>query len=237
MQAKDVLVKTPAPAASTAVAPKKAPALKVESAKMEADARVQTRKPVEPAKPVVAKVPGEDVRNGVSIFGQIFGPIVTVQETASSLKGVSLVTKLASVPFLGKAVQLVAPVGEMIARSTLGKAVVRHAQGIANLPFFRSPAFQAVWGKVKPALKGISVLLTAFDGYAFVRTLLNKDASVARKALTGGRFLANLAALVVMLRLPNAGVALANIPAFVGNLFEYSLMWLNGKEAKEAKAA
>ena len=234
MQAKDVLVKTPAPVKA---APK-APSLKVEAkpASMTADARVEAKKPQRPVKDVVAKVPGEDVRNGASIFGQVFGPIVTVQETAQSLKGVSLVSKLANIPFIGKAVQLLAPAGEMIARSPIGKAVVRQAQGFAKLPLFRSPAFQAVWGKVKPALKGLSVLLTAFDGYAFVRTLFNKDASVARKALTGGRFLANLAALIVMFRMPQAGVALANIPAFLGNICEYALMWLNGKEAKAAKA-
>lgn len=211
MQVKDIQVKAPvAPAAPKATAAKaKAPA----PAQAPQDRFVATQKDDRKAPPSPsAKVPGEDVRNSLSIAGQIAGPIVTAKQTIGMLAKATFKS-----PLLAKAAHF----------------ATRSAGALGKLPLFRSPALATGLKWVGRGLPFLGAAILAFDGFAFFKTILNPEASGMRKFLTSGRFLFNAIATAVSF-IPGAGFVYSLAPALVGNVFEYGLMKQNADEAKQA---
>lgn len=222
MQANDVMLKSPA---LKAVPATKAPTAKPGQAapKLASDSFVKApakpkpasekSKPARKAPPSPsAKVPGEEVRNTLSIASQVVGPAVTAKQTIGMLAAASFKS-----PLLQKGAE----------------ALVRFAGAASKLPVIRSAAVGSSLKLLGRAMPFLSAGILAFDGFAFFKTIFNPQASGTRKALTTGRFLANAVATAVSF-IPGAGFVYALAPALVGNVFEFGLMKLNSKEEKQA---
>lgn len=222
MQVQDIVVKPPVAAAKAPRDPvAKAPALKAAVPALQKDrfepapkaaqikaAKVARKAPPSPS----AKVPGEEVRNTLSIAGQVVGPVVTAEQTLGILSAATFKN-----PLFGKA----------------ASALVHYAGAIGKLPLFRHPAVHSGVKLMGRAMPFLSAGILAFDAFAFVKTIANPEASGMRKFLTTGRFIANAVATGVSF-IPGAGFVYALAPALVGNVFEFGLMKLNKDEAKQA---
>lgn len=176
----------------------------------EAKAEAPKKAPPSPS----AAVPGEDVRNTVSLTNTILGPLVTLKQ------GVGM---LASATF----------------KSRMGTSLAQGAVKVAEkaskfLPFLKSPIATKSLQLVGRGLPFISAGILAFDAFATVKTFMNPEASGTRKALTAGRFLFNAIATAVSF-IPGAGFIYSMPPALIGNVFEIAMAKLNTKEAAAAQ--
>jgi hypothetical protein len=171
------------------------------------EAKTETQKgPKSPS----AAVPGEDVRNGVSLTGTVLGPLVTLKQGIQMLATASFKSRLAT---------------------SAAQGIVKGAEKLGKfLPFIKSPVVAKGLNLIGRGLPFISAGILAFDGFATVKTFMNPEASGMRKALTAGRFLFNAIATGVSF-IPGAGFLYSLAPALVGNGFELAMAKLNGSEA------
>jgi hypothetical protein len=176
----------------------------------------QDAKPEAPKSPPspVAAVPGEEVRNTVSITGTVLGPIVTLRQSLGML---------ATATFKSPVI------------TTVAKKIVSAAGFLNKFKVFNNPLTQAGMRHASRALPFIGAGILAFDGYATVRTFMNPEATGTRKALTAGRFLFNAIATGVSF-IPGAGFIYSLLPGLIGNGFEVAMARLNAKEAAKAQA-
>lgn len=176
----------------------------------------QEAKPEAPKSPPspAAAVPGEEVRNTVSITGTVLGPIVTLRQSLGML---------ASATFKSPVI------------TTVASKVVKAAGFLSKYKVFNNPITQAGMRHASRALPFIGAGILAFDGYATVRTFMNPEATGTRKALTAGRFLFNAIATGVSF-IPGAGFVYSLLPGLIGNGFEVAMARLNAKEAAKAQA-
>ncbi|MFN3428913.1 MAG: hypothetical protein ACK46X_03050 [Candidatus Sericytochromatia bacterium] len=177
----------------------------------------------EPAEPKAAKkappspsaaVPGEDVRNTVSLTNTILGPLVTLKQGIGMLASATFKSRMGT---------------------SLAQGAVKAAEKASKfLPFLKSPIAAKSLQLVGRGLPFISAGILAFDAFATVKTFMNPEASGTRKALTAGRFLFNAIATGVSF-IPGAGFIYSMPPALVGNVFEIAMAKLNTKEAAAAQ--
>jgi hypothetical protein len=166
-----------------------------------------------PAANVVATAPGEETRNKLSIFGMISAPFVQV------FQGITTLAK--------------ATVANPLLHSII-KGPVKAAQFLNNMPFLKNPLLLGGVKLLGRCLPFLSAAILAFDGYATVHTLRNKEASGERKLWTSLRFAANAVGTGLSF-IPGWGM-IAAIPAgLIGNVFEFKVMKLNKEEAQAAK--
>jgi hypothetical protein len=162
-----------------------------------------------------AAVPGEDVRNTVSITGTVLGPLVTLKQGIGALANASFKSRIGT---------------------SLAQGVVKAAEKASKfLPFLKSPIATKSMQLIGRGLPFISAGILAFDAFATVKTFMNPEASGTRKALTAGRFLFNAIATGVSF-IPGAGFLYSMPPALIGNVFEIAMAKLNTKEAAAAAA-
>lgn len=201
------------PADKTAVMTKDRLVVKNKPADKKADEKADSKPAAPTANAAVA--PGEDARNKLSIFGMISAPFV------QAFQGI---TTLAKATFANPLVQ------------TVVKGPVKAAKYLNNLPFLKNPMLLGGVKLLGRCLPFLSATILAFDGYATVHTLRNKEASGERKIWTSLRFAANAVGTGLSF-IPGWGM-IAAIPAgLIGNVFEFKMMKLNKEEAKEAQQA
>jgi hypothetical protein len=177
----------------------------------EAKAEAPKKAPPSPS----AAVPGEDVRNTVSITGTVLGPLVTLKQGIGALANASFKSRIGT---------------------SLAQGVVKAAEKASKfLPFLKSPIATKSMQLIGRGLPFISAGILAFDAFATVKTFMNPEASGTRKALTAGRFLFNAIATGVSF-IPGAGFLYSMPPALIGNVFEIAMAKLNTKEAAAATA-
>ena len=180
--------------------------------KVEAKAETKKDEPKKLPSPSAA-VPGEDIRNSVSVTGTVLGPIVTAKQVLGTLANATFKSRVAT---------------------TAAQGVVKAADKLGKfLPFLKSPAVAKGMTLIGRGLPFISAGILAFDAFATVKTFMNPEASGTRKALTAGRFLFNAIATGVSF-IPGAGFIYSLAPALVGNGFELAMAKLNAKEAAKA---
>ncbi|MNS72813.1 hypothetical protein D3C72_1062330 [compost metagenome] len=178
------------------------------------DAKAEAPKKKSPPSPSAA-VPGEDVRNTVSITGTVLGPLVTLKQGIGALANASFKSRLGT---------------------SFAQGVVKVAEKAGKfLPFLKSPVATKSMQLIGRGLPWISAGILAFDAFATVKTFMNPEASGTRKALTAGRFLFNAIATGVSF-IPGAGFLYSMPPALIGNVFEIAMAKLNTKEAAAAAA-
>lgn len=173
----------------------------------------KTEEPAKKAPPSpAAAAPGEEVRNKLSIGGQILGPIVTIKQSLGMLANLTIKNPLVK---------------------GLVHGLVRGSTFLGTkLSFLRSPAVTTGLKWIGRGLPFLSAGILAFDAYATYHTFTTPGASTLRKGLTLGRFISNAVATAVSF-IPGAGMVYALIPAWIGNGFEFAMMKLNADEAKK----
>jgi hypothetical protein len=175
--------------------------------------QLSVRRPAPKAPEAEAKasveVPGEDVRNSVSLTGTVLGPVVTAKQSVGMLASATFKN-----PLLAKL--------SNVAGKTAGFA--------SKFKFLTNPAVTGGLKVVSRALPFLGLGLLSFDGYATVKTFMTPEASGTRKALTAGRFLFNAISTGVSF-IPGAGFVYSLLPGLVGNGFEIAMAKLNAKEA------
>lgn len=198
--------KSPAPAPAAKAPAPKGPAMTADRVDL-SDKKAEDKKAAPDAP---AAVPGESVRNQVSLFGTVAGPVVTAKQ------GVNMLAKMNfKQNFLQKGADF----------------VVKNATKLGGLKFFSSVAFQTGFKWVGRCLPVIGAGILAFDGYSAFKTFTDPEASTKRKVLTGGRFAFNALGTVLNF-IPGVGM-IYGIPAgLVGNAFEYLTMRMNAKGEK-----
>lgn len=197
-------------------APQAAPADK--TAVMTKDRLVVKNRPADkkPAAPTAnaAVAPGEEARNTLSIFGMVSAPFVQAFQGITTLAKATVANPLLH---------------------TLVKGPIKAARYLNNLPMIKNPMLLGGIKLLGRCLPFLSATILAFDGYATVHTLKNKEASGERKLLTSLRFAANAVGTGLSF-IPGWGM-IAAIPAgLIGNVFEFKMMKLNKDEAKQATA-
>lgn len=165
------------------------------------------RRPIAPADDKKVTAPGEGVRNKLSIFGMVAGPLVMIQQ------GVDMVGDLT---FRNPLFQ------------TVAQPLVRAANIVGRIPILSKPLVQSGLTKIGRALPFLGATLLVFDGYAAVRTLTTKDASDTRKFLTVGRFAMGAITCGINF-IPRVGMVAGIIPGLIGNVFEFALMKRNAQ--------
>lgn len=151
------------------------------------------------------EVPGEDIRNQVSLTGTVLGPVVTAKQTVGMLANASFKNRLLA---------------------GVSKLAGKVAASAGQLRFLSSPV---VSGGLKTISRGLPIIglgLLGFDGYATVKTFQNPEASGLRKGLTLGRFVFNAIGTAVSF-IPGAGFVYSLAPSLVGNGFEIACAKLN----------
>lgn len=204
-----------APVKLTVARTEKAPSIaqdKLAVAKRPAENKAADQKA--PPSPTAA-APGEEVRNKLSIGGQILGPIVTIKQSLGMLASLTVKNPLLK---------------------GLVHGIVRGTTFLGTkLRFLSSPALTTGLKWVGRGLPFLSAGILAFDAYATYHTFTTPGASTLRKGLTLGRFISNAVATAVSF-IPGAGMVYALIPAWIGNGFEFAMMKLNADESKQAPA-
>lgn len=164
-------------------------------------------KPVKPAADAVVTAPGEDVRNKLSVFGMVAGPVVMLQQAIDIVGNLTFKNPLFQ---------------------TLTKPLVHTAGFLGRMPLLSKPLVQSGLTKVGRALPFLGVGILAFDGYAAAKTLTNDQASSTRKWLTAGRF--GMGVITAGLNfIPRVGMVAGIIPGLIGNVFEFALMKRNAQ--------
>lgn len=157
------------------------------------------------------EVPGEDIRNQVSLTGTVLGPVVTAKQTVGMLANASFKN-----PMLGH----------------IGKLAGKVAAAAGKVRFLSNPIVTGGLKTISRGLPFIGLGLLGFDGFATVKTFMNPEASGLRKGLTLGRFVFNAIGTAVSF-IPGAGFVYSLAPSLVGNGFEIAMAKLNaGKGSK-----
>lgn len=191
----------PAPAARP-VAPKR-PGIAADSVSLSEKAETQPS-----AAP--SMLPGETIRNNVSLAGSVAAPLVTAKQSVNMLASASF-----RQTFLQKAANL----------------AVGLANKVGALKIFANKGFQKSFNGVGKALPWLGAGVLAFDGVSAAKTLTDDKASTKRKTLTGFRFLFNALGTGLSF-IPRVGMVLGIPAGLIGNVFEIWTARMNAKGEK-----
>lgn len=152
--------------------------------------------------PANTAVPGENIRTGLWIAGQVLGPVATAEQAIK---------------------QLAPLVAGKVVLGTAARGALKFMEAIEHFPG-GAVALKGI-ARIVPWL-GAGVL--AFDGYAAIKTFTDPAASTKRKLLTGARFALNAVSTAISF-VPGWGMLAAIAPGMAAMCFDFAIKGMNGR--------